>query len=252
MRELLWDQIAQYPSKCLAAPQTCTTFLRLTLVQIDGTRNGAPSTKGGGNIEFGNSNTNQLIEYVKSFDPRGWTCLHVAEGPLKCQTVTIQNNDIGPCGSDAFQEWADGISISCRNSVVRNNMIQGATDGGIVIFGSPGTQVFNNTIWVLNVSFPLSCSEFLTNGRCSKLYLVVSIWWTMTLGAEITPESLSGTMLSWAGLLLTMTTRPCQKEAILRMLSSSIQVHYSRLYDFIHLFFIQDWNCCRTSYMVWG
>lgn len=135
-----------------AVDGTCANCsgIKLRNIQIDGTRNGASSTKGGGNIEFGNSNTNQLIEYVKSFDPRGWTCLHVAEGPLKCQTVTIQNNDIGPCGSDAFQEWADGISISCRNSVVRNNMIQGATDGGIVIFGSPGTQVYNNTIWVLN------------------------------------------------------------------------------------------------------
>lgn len=29
-------------------------------------------------------------------------------------------------------------------------MIQGATDGGIVVFGSPGSQIYNNTIWVLN------------------------------------------------------------------------------------------------------
>jgi len=29
-------------------------------------------------------------------------------------------------------------------------MIQDPTDGGIVLFGSPGTHVFNNTIWVVN------------------------------------------------------------------------------------------------------
>jgi len=29
-------------------------------------------------------------------------------------------------------------------------MVQGATDGGIVVFGSPGSQIYNNTIWVLN------------------------------------------------------------------------------------------------------
>lgn len=43
--------------------------------------------------------------------------------------------------------------MSCRNSVVRNNMIEGATDGGIVVFGSPGTQIHDNTIWILNVFF---------------------------------------------------------------------------------------------------
>jgi len=100
---------------------------------------------------MGGGNSNQLVEYVRSYDPRSWTCLHAAEGPLSCQSMTIQNNDIGPCGSETFQQWADGISLSCRNSIVRNNMIQGATDGGIVIFGSPGSQIYNNTIWVLNV-----------------------------------------------------------------------------------------------------
>jgi len=62
----------------------------------------------------------------------------------------VQNNDIGPCGTDLFQQWADGVSISCQNTIVRNNMIQEPTNGGIVLFGSPGSQVYNNTIWILN------------------------------------------------------------------------------------------------------
>ncbi|KXN89470.1 hypothetical protein AN958_05632 [Leucoagaricus sp. SymC.cos] len=115
-----------------AVDGTCANCsgVKLRHVQIDGTRHGAPPTLGGGNIEMGGPNS--------------------AEGPLTCNNVTVQNNDIGPCGSDAFQEWADGISLACRNSVVRNNMIEGATDGGIVIFGSPGSQIYNNTIWVVN------------------------------------------------------------------------------------------------------
>lgn len=100
---------------------------------------------------MGGDNSNQLIEYVRSFNPRSWTCLHIAEGPLTCTGVTIQNNDLGPCGVDAFQEWADGISLACRNSIVKDNMILGATDGGIVVFGSPGSLIENNTIWVTNV-----------------------------------------------------------------------------------------------------
>ncbi|KAJ3831913.1 hypothetical protein F5878DRAFT_41917 [Lentinula raphanica] len=131
---------------------TCTQCdgVRLRNVQINGSRNGGGPVNGGGNVEMGGSNSNQLVEYVKSYNPRGWTCLHVSEGALNCNNITIQNNDVGPCGTDDFQQWADGLSISCQNAVVRNNMVENPTDGGIVIFGSPGTQVYNNTIWVVN------------------------------------------------------------------------------------------------------
>ncbi|KAG9097373.1 polynucleotide adenylyltransferase, partial [Ceratobasidium sp. 370] len=119
-------------------------------VQINGSRNGRPPISGGGNIEFGGPNANQLIEYVHTYDPRSWTCLHISEGVLNCTNTTIQMNEIGPCGSDLFATWADGISLSCRNSVVRGNWIDNPTDGGIVLFGSPGSLVQNNTIWIEN------------------------------------------------------------------------------------------------------
>jgi len=122
--------------------------VKLRNIQINGSRAGAPPTGGGANIEFGGPNSDQLIEYVHSWDPRSWSCLHVAEGTLNCNNATVQNNDIGPCGSSAFQEWADGISMSCNNSLVQNNMINNPTDGGVVLFGAPGTLVRNNTIWV--------------------------------------------------------------------------------------------------------
>ncbi|KAJ6615617.1 hypothetical protein B0H10DRAFT_2220261 [Mycena sp. CBHHK59/15] len=135
-----------------AVDGTCSNCSGVTLrnIQINGSRGVAPPTSGGANIEFGGGNANQTVEFVRSYDPRGWSCLHIAEGPFTCINATVQNNDIGPCGVDTFQEWADGISVSCQDSTVRNNMIKGPTDGGIVLFGSPGTQVYNNTIWVLN------------------------------------------------------------------------------------------------------
>ncbi|KAJ7506583.1 hypothetical protein B0H11DRAFT_1850080 [Mycena galericulata] len=135
-----------------AVDGTCDNCSNIMLrnVQINGARGNAPPTSGGANIEFGGGNSNQTIQFVKSYDPRSWSCLHVAEGPFTCIDTLVQNNDIGPCGVDTFQEWADGISVSCQNSIVRNNMIMGPTDGGIVLFGSPGTQVYNNTIWITN------------------------------------------------------------------------------------------------------
>lgn len=137
-----------------AVDGTCTNCggVKLRNIQINGTRSGAPPTNGGANIEMGGGNTGQLIEYVHSFDPRSWSCLHIAEGAFTCSGVVVQYNDIGPCGSDAFQEWADGISLSCANSIVRNNVISDPTDGGIVVFGSPGSLIQNNTIIVQNAT----------------------------------------------------------------------------------------------------
>ncbi|KAL4256680.1 Pectin lyase fold/virulence factor, partial [Pleurotus pulmonarius] len=124
--------------------------VKLRNLQINGTRSGAPPTQGGANIEMGGSTSGQLIEHVASYNPRSWSCLHIAEGSLDCNNVTVQHNDIGPCGTDDFQQWADGISMSCRNSLVWNNTILDPTDGGIVLFGAPGTVVENNTILVQN------------------------------------------------------------------------------------------------------
>lgn len=72
---------------------------------------------------------------------------------MLCNNVVVQHNDLGPCGSDKFQQWADGISVSCRSAVVRNNDVTDATGGGIVLFGSPGTQVEYNTIRVISVRY---------------------------------------------------------------------------------------------------
>ncbi len=88
-----------------------------TLSAVPGNRGGAAPTLGWANIEMGGSNSEKLIEYVHSYDARGWSCLHVAEGSMLCNNLVVQNNDIDPYGSDKFQQWADGISVSCRSAV---------------------------------------------------------------------------------------------------------------------------------------
>lgn len=131
-----------------AVDGTCQNCISVALryVNIQGNRGSSGPITGGANIEFGGNNQNQVIEWVHSEKPRSWSCLHVAEGPFTCANVVIQNNDIGPCGTDDFQQWADGISLSCKSSTVFNNTIIGATDGGIVVFGSPGSWIHGNTV----------------------------------------------------------------------------------------------------------
>lgn len=70
------------------------------LVQINGTRGNSGPTSGGANIEIGGPNSGQIVEYVKSFDSRSWSCLHVFEGALNCRNTTIRYNDIGKSAFD--------------------------------------------------------------------------------------------------------------------------------------------------------
>lgn len=57
----------------------------------------------------------------------------------------MENNESGPAGN-SNETWADGISLACTNSTVRNNLIIDAPDGGIVIFGAPGSIIEGNII----------------------------------------------------------------------------------------------------------
>ncbi|KAH8929023.1 hypothetical protein BT69DRAFT_1329166 [Atractiella rhizophila] len=68
-----------------------------------------------------------------------------------CTGAKILDNEIGPCGVT----WntgpiGDGISFQCVDGLVANNTIVDATDGGIVVFGAPGTRIVNNTISNVN------------------------------------------------------------------------------------------------------
>ncbi|KAL7409718.1 hypothetical protein BDY24DRAFT_402237 [Mrakia frigida] len=112
-------------------------------------------------VELGNAN-NQLVENCKLYEPRGWSALHFREGDWKsCSGGIIRGNEIGPCG----EEWdpaydgteeksppfgnprSDGISLACMDSLVEKNTVYDTTDGAIVIFGSRGSVVQDNTIY---------------------------------------------------------------------------------------------------------
>ncbi|TXT13368.1 hypothetical protein VHUM_00735 [Vanrija humicola] len=118
----------------------------LRYVQVDGNRGALPPVTGDAAIKMGGDNSDQVVEHVRVYDPRSWSCLHIAEGSLRCSNATVQYNAIGPCGAPAYGAWADGISLACRASAVRYNTVRDATDGGVVVFGAPGSVVANNTI----------------------------------------------------------------------------------------------------------
>jgi hypothetical protein len=120
--------------------------IHLHHVIIDGQRRvGGKVVKGGALIEVGGAVSGIRIDHIRSFDPRGWSALHVFEGGGKCTDARITESVLGPSGS-ADGAWADGISFACRMGLITDNLIVDASDGGIVIFGAPGTLVRNNTV----------------------------------------------------------------------------------------------------------
>jgi hypothetical protein len=121
--------------------------VRVSHLIIDG---GRPTlgrlADGGALIQAGGDASGQSIEYVRAFEPRGWSTLHAYEGDRRtCFGITIVSNEFGPAGH-GNGEWADGISLACRGSIVHHNTITDATDGGIVVFGAAGSSVARNTI----------------------------------------------------------------------------------------------------------
>jgi hypothetical protein len=67
----------------------------------------------------------------------GWSTLH-SYGSLDnrpCPSNTITGNVVTAYSSiHANQQWTDGLSIGCENSLVAGNQVVDATDVGIVIF----------------------------------------------------------------------------------------------------------------------
>jgi parallel beta-helix repeat protein len=92
------------------------------------------------------------VQNSYAHDTRSWSTMHFIEGVVtnsvpQCQGAKILNNTIGPAGTATPSgTWADGISLACGTSLVQGNTVRDATDGGIVIFGAPGSSVRNNTI----------------------------------------------------------------------------------------------------------
>ena len=117
--------------------------IRLLNIQVDGDRpNNGPLADSGANIEIGGVSDGQIVKYVASRNPRGWSCLHITEGwggsgSGACVNATVAYNDIGPCGDHAYDAegnglWADGISFACSHSVVSDNQVRLLISSGVV------------------------------------------------------------------------------------------------------------------------
>lgn len=118
----------------------------LSNVIVDGNRPHLGALQGDALIQAGGSASGQVIRMVRAFEPRSWSVIHLFEGGSpRCTDALVENNQLGPAGS-TDGSWADGISFACTNSVARNNTIVDATDGGIVVFGAPGSLIENNVI----------------------------------------------------------------------------------------------------------
>ncbi|KAI5474303.1 hypothetical protein MNV49_003642 [Pseudohyphozyma bogoriensis] len=131
-------------------------------IQVNGNRPGLGYlSTGSALLELGGDNTGQTVQECHLYEPRGWSALHGIEGTnLYCSGMQILNNQVGPSGNSPNNgaqfkrdstvyppgQWADGISMACKGSTVTGNTVTDATDGGIVIFGAPGTLVQGNTI----------------------------------------------------------------------------------------------------------
>lgn len=121
----------------------------LSHVTVDGNRPELGHRSGDALIYAGGSSSGQVIRFNKIIEPRSWSAIHLIQGhpspAPSCSDALVENNEISSVGS-SNETWADGISLACTNTTIRNNLIVDATDGGIVIFGAPGSVIEGNTI----------------------------------------------------------------------------------------------------------
>lgn len=133
-------------------------------IVVDGNRKklgrAKPDEDGPGLVVLG-GNEGQVVRDCLLKDPRGFTALHIREGDkLQCKGATVINNYIGPVGdeydpakdgedpetSPLGRPLADGVTVACRDSIVRDNTFVDNTDAAIVLYCAPGTIVENNRI----------------------------------------------------------------------------------------------------------
>jgi len=140
----------------IVAPSLTTAVLMrdhngalLSNVIVDGNRGKLGPGAGDALIYAGGYSDGQIIRGNKIMNTRSWSSLQLIEGYSEsqpCKNALVENNEIGPAGTSADMQWADGISLACTTTVVRGNVITDATDGGIVVFGAPGSVIEDNTV----------------------------------------------------------------------------------------------------------
>ncbi|GMK54550.1 hypothetical protein CspeluHIS016_0111360 [Cutaneotrichosporon spelunceum] len=81
-------------------------------------------------------NEGQAVRECAISDPCGFTAVHAREG------AKLNYPESSPWG------WslANGVSIACHNSIVRDNVLTDCTDTGVVVYCSPGTKIEENHV----------------------------------------------------------------------------------------------------------
>ncbi|KAK3935323.1 hypothetical protein QBC46DRAFT_462142 [Diplogelasinospora grovesii] len=128
--------------------------VRVLNIQVDGNRPNAGAFGGDALLEMGGGTDGQTVSHVVAKNTRSWSCMHFigsGQDDNPCRNANITFNTVGPCGEEGTDAngnglWADGMSIECVTSTITDNSVTGSTDGGIVIFGSPGSHFLRNTI----------------------------------------------------------------------------------------------------------
>ncbi len=121
----------------------------LSNVIVDGNRPSLGPKSGDALIYAGGFSDGQIIRGNKIMNTRSWSSLQLIEGHSEsqpCAHALVEGNQVGPAGTSDNMQWADGISLACTDSEVRSNVITDATDGGIVVFGAPGSVIEGNTV----------------------------------------------------------------------------------------------------------
>jgi len=111
-------------------------------VIVDGNRPNLGYKEGQALIYAGGYSSGQVIQGNKIVEPRSWSALQLIE---PCDNALVEDNEINSAGQPDGT-WADGISLACTNTIVRNNRIIDATDGAIVIFEATGSTIEDNLI----------------------------------------------------------------------------------------------------------
>ncbi|HEX7150939.1 MAG TPA: hypothetical protein VF618_05585 [Thermoanaerobaculia bacterium] len=130
---------------------------QLRNIRVDGGRQQfGHVASGAATVAMGAVTTGQIVDSVTISYPRGGACLAFERGPNStgtyvCRNAQITNNWFGPAGEHFAipgdtGKWSDGLQLQCQNSLVMNNEITDATDAGIAVFQSAGSDIHHNII----------------------------------------------------------------------------------------------------------
>eukprot|EP00978_Attheya_sp_CCMP212_P027958 scaffold95153_cov42-Attheya_sp.AAC.1 len=141
-----------HPSVATAVNMLSQDYAELSHVMIDWNRKELGRTDamsyGDALIRAGDEATGQIVRNVDVWDARTWSILHMTEGDIlnRCAGALMENNMFGHVGNHTPAFGANGISMACTHSIVRNNTIIDASDVGLVLFGALGSIIEDNEI----------------------------------------------------------------------------------------------------------